>query len=336
MAIRRFQSTPPHGGATCSGLGTVRYVHCFNPRPRTGGRPRPWRSFAASRPFQSTPPHGGATASPRPGPHDAVVSIHAPARGGDPQTDNTVTDPTGFNPRPRTGGRRGRPSLRTIRAPVSIHAPARGGDLAHSPKNRTAKVSIHAPARGGDRFRARWSSRPRSFNPRPRTGGRLPAPRLCPSFMWFQSTPPHGGATRNRGQRRAGGVVSIHAPARGGDLRDCRALAPGNGFNPRPRTGGRPRSSKEGGVIMAFQSTPPHGGATAPLERGKRCTRSFNPRPRTGGRPRRMGIARLGDGFNPRPRTGGRPVTRQRKDRRPHVSIHAPARGGDQKHRKEK
>ena len=59
----RFQSTPPHGGrpgvasrTRCTGLD-----YGFNPRPRTGGDPASMVPGTAtdSLTFQSTPPHGG-------------------------------------------------------------------------------------------------------------------------------------------------------------------------------------------------------------------------------------------------------------------------------------
>ena len=99
-----FQSTPPHGGRLrCPLLDCT--IHCFNPRPRTGGRRTGWPIIVPTTTFQSTPPHGGATRVRPAHVHRQRVSIHAPARG--------ATLPA------RDTGRR---------AGVSIHAPARGGD----------------------------------------------------------------------------------------------------------------------------------------------------------------------------------------------------------------
>ena len=57
----------------------------------------------------------------------------------------------------------------------------------------------------------------------------------------FQSTPPRGGATARAYEKALEGVISIHAPARGGD-QELPELA---------------------GTWVLFQSTPPRGGATA-------------------------------------------------------------------------
>ena len=56
----------------------------------------------------------------------------------------------------------------------------------------------------------------------------------------FQSTPPRGGATDVRLADTSNTYISIHAPARGGDLLHFDALL----------------------ANVAFQSTPPRGGAT--------------------------------------------------------------------------
>ena len=110
----------------------------------------------------------------------------------------------------------------------------------------------------------RWrSTRHRYFNPRPREGGRPQIFSLVIHLLLFQSTPPRGGATRLAYVDPLARLISIHAPARGGDL--LRAVP--------------------GAAAKSFQSTPPRGGATGC--RGCACPRRsyFNPRPREGGRP---------------------------------------------------
>ena len=104
----KFQSTPPHGGAT-DPAGTV-------------------VSADVVIVFQSTPPHGGRLdhkliGLQSPGPTD--VSIHAPARGATALPDLSVPSTACFNPRPRTGGDK-QTFFGGVWINVSIHAPARG------------------------------------------------------------------------------------------------------------------------------------------------------------------------------------------------------------------
>ncbi len=212
-----FQSTPPHGGATdpdlvghpvrlvsihaparggdLRGTGSTSRCSCFNPRPRTGGRPTRWASWRTGGRFQSTPPHGGATGKDLHKWHERVVSIHAPARGGDLCPFGPKPPRACFNPRPRTGGRPEQLDWAHVLLRVSIHAPARGGD----PGSRTP-----SPAHTG-------------FNPRPRTGGRQ-ADAATGRGDWQVSihAPARGGDAAYTGFITQD-KVSIHAPARGGD-----------------------------------------------------------------------------------------------------------------------
>ena len=102
------------------------------------------------------------------------------------------------------------------------------------------------------------------------------------------------------------GVISIHAPARGGDQARVPADAYEQHFNPRPREGGRHATRDIIDANNQFQSTPPRGGATQPNGLYKLSTYNFNPRPREGGRPRIITAIAGGADFNPRPREGGR------------------------------
>ena len=187
--------------------------HGFDPRPRMRGR-TPSERYG------------------RPGQAFYKVSIHAPACGGDwhPEPDAGVARSC-FDPRPRMGGgvieRR---SEYFGRQAVSIHAPACGGELAiaanvwrssikpfrstppHAganpdlridcPTGLGGSVSIHAPAWG----RTAWTSCPARYrsavsrNPRPRMRGR----HQFMAAMAIISTV-------------AGFIVSIHAPACGGE-----------------------------------------------------------------------------------------------------------------------
>jgi len=52
-----------------------------------------------------------------------------------------------------------------------------------------------------------------------------------------QSMPPHGGRRGNPFPLPDGRLVSIHAPAWGGDVNVVKGKAQSKGFNPRPRMG---------------------------------------------------------------------------------------------------
>ena len=145
------------------------------------------------------------------------------------------------------------------------------------------------PARGGDCRASTQAPVPTIFQSTPPRGGATGEVELVAGVVLkFQSTPPRRGATRcssdlrwvpqnfnprpREGGRRCGiagavqGIaISIHAPARGGDLEFFRiGCAPGD-FNPRPREGGRPSRCIQSGASLPFQSTPPRGGATAKM-----------------------------------------------------------------------
>ena len=91
----------------------------------------------------------------------------------------------------------------------------------------------------------RWrSTRHRYFNPRPREGGRPQIFSLVIHLLLFQSTPPRGGATRLAYVDPLARLISIHAPARGGDLYAFEFRLDDRNFNPRPREGGRRRFTR--------------------------------------------------------------------------------------------
>jgi len=74
--------------------------------------------------------------------------------------------------------------------------------------------------------------------------------------MEFQSTRPRG-ARQNNGQCSTCSLVSIHAPARGATLQQCRMRRAGR-FNPRARAG-RDIPLKADAIAVKFQSTRPRG-----------------------------------------------------------------------------
>ena len=102
----------------------------------------------------------------------------------------------------------------------------------------------------------------RHFNPRARMGARQIGAALKLDQNKFQSTRPHGGATRQPRRERKEENISIHAPAWGRDnsyysYRGCFTY-----FNPRARMGARPLLPVLPCLQATFQSTRPHGGAT--------------------------------------------------------------------------
>ena len=66
-----------------------------------------------------------------------------------------------------------------------------------------------------------FSAGAKHFNPRPREGGRHHTHVRLERQQLFQSTPPRGGATYAAHRHVRAIIISIHAPARGGDSKDA-------------------------------------------------------------------------------------------------------------------
>ena len=177
-AIRRFQSTPPHGGRrprnAYNSPDALMLVSIHAPARGATGSLCPLSNAA---PVSIHAPARGATFHVAAQQRIHIVSIHAPARGatssrilqcgcvrssafqstpphgGRPPVARVLQgrQSGGFNPRPRTGGDPFRTTWpRTGRNEVSIHAPARGATYADGEGTVLDQwgVSIHAPARG--------------------------------------------------------------------------------------------------------------------------------------------------------------------------------------------
>ena len=157
---------------------------------------------------------------------------------------------------------------------ISIHAPAWGRDLADLDGRLLFYISIHAPAWGRDTKREVLEIAERNFNPRARMGARQIFTEYDRVDATFQSTRPHGGATRGHLDSRPCENISIHAPAWGRDLAQGTSPASVADFNPRARMGARLPGLAKMKAAMAFQSTRPHGGAT-PDQRGNLSISSF-------------------------------------------------------------
>ena len=213
------------------------------------------------------------------------ISIHAPAWGRDGFDETASRPPALISIHAPAWGRDGVEDVARKRAEISIHAPAWGRDVMTATKRR-CRSNFNPRARMGARLDVTDSRPPAlNFNPRARMGARRrgglhPPPR--PLFqstrphggatvlrlLWivpmaFQSTRPHGGATRSSRCAVAHPRISIHAPAWG---RDCSRFARSpffHHFNPRARMGARRNRHWSLRFWQSFQSTRPHGGATA-------------------------------------------------------------------------
>ena len=79
MAGLRFQSTPPHEGATSAGMSAEPTCAIFQSTPPHEGATRTGASPCRTVGFQSTPPHEGATEAVLGDVAEHLISIHAPS-----------------------------------------------------------------------------------------------------------------------------------------------------------------------------------------------------------------------------------------------------------------
>ena len=231
----------------------------FNSRPRVGGDGGRFEAFETGLAISIHAPAWGATIVITADRHHRVISIHAPAWGA---TVVVLDD--------------------LYLAIISIHAPAWGATSASWPAGMR-KAFQFTPPRGGRRIAApafRWG---RYFNSRPRVGGDFFQRAILPRLIPFQFTPPRGGrhgfsdgrVVRDyfNSRPRVGGdatgqhdpgklyMISIHAPAWGGDSNWT--TLPANGsmhFNSRPRVGGDTVHNEHSAVHFNFNSRPRVGG----------------------------------------------------------------------------
>ena len=212
---------------------------------------------------------------------------------------------------------------------ISIHAPRTGSDFRTygGGKVRT-KFQSTLPARGATATSPRRSRPTSNFNPRsphgerrstPTTTGRsssfqstLPArgatsraARASDCVRPFQSTLPARGATHGGMARRAGSLISIHAPRTGSDPCSSPSFLQAHYFNPRS----------------------PHG-ERLPLHAGNDFKSNFNPRSPHGERRGERAETQMDSAISIHaPRTGSDPsLGARRNGRRPFQST-LPARG---------
>ncbi len=260
----RFRSAPPHGGrrgclcvvprvvgfdprprtgGDCAPLSEHPRASSFDPRPRTGGDCRSGTDHRIGL-FRSAPPHGGR-------PFDApnsrariAVSIRAPARGATPLSDRCSFGSTVSIRAPARGATTVGASL-INRCTCFDPRPRTGGDGEGFYGQGCRAVSIRAPARGATRP-ASASQRCLMFRSAPPHGGRPRRQQRATCLPEFRSAPPHGG-------RQHGCVSTISrrefrsAPPHGGRQAELHQRGVGNGFDPRPRTGGDPSAKTRGG-----------------------------------------------------------------------------------------
>ena len=213
-----------------------------------------------------------------------------------------------FQSTPPARGRLEKILLRLKKTAISIHAPREGGRLpSEYPGSGANDISIHAPARGGDAaYQLKIDALEISIHAPARGGDTSAADRSFTSRN-FNPRPREGG----RPPWRSSGPSRAH------------------NFNPRPREGGRPIPARASSAASQFQSTPPRGGATGVLPTSILLSIFQSTPPRGGATFISAVPSSLDIDFNPRPREGGRPISSV-SGLFTAISIHAPARGGDQ------
>ena len=126
-----------------------------------------------------------------------------------------------FQSTPPARGRLEKILLRLKKTAISIHAPREGG---RPPQALPIVVPLDfnpRPREGGRRSATLTMPLKKHFNPRPREGGRRLGNAIVCVERKFQSTPPRGGATIGGVDSGLIDIISIHAPARGGDSKDA-------------------------------------------------------------------------------------------------------------------
>ena len=135
------------------------------------------------------------------------------------------------------------------------------------------------PPCGGDATTSKCSCKGTYFNPRPLAGATVAFQHRVvfpPDF----NPRPLAGATFGIKTLDPNGKISIHAPLRGRQMRNCIIMQKGE-FQSTPPCGGDLWPSGVTGNITLFQSTPPCGGDSGRWIHSFLCS-YFNPRPLAG------------------------------------------------------
>ena len=145
-----------------------------------------------------------------------VISIHAPAKGATRQLVAYHHDWKISIHAPAKGATCGVPS-RTQHNTISIHAPAKGATIRQQVDHHALKISIHAPAKGATDFTTREIILFRHFNPRSREGSDRTS--IIKFIIIFYFNPrSREGSDACGFEIIAGGIISIHAPAKGATI----------------------------------------------------------------------------------------------------------------------
>ena len=119
-----------------------------------------------------------------------TISIHAPAKGATEITDEEISHMDNFNPRSREGS-----------------------DVTKACFEPCLKISIHAPAKGATRSRRKRGCSGRFQSTLPRRERLLQA-SIIKRFDNFNPRSREGSDTALK-PKTLGGIISIHAPAKG-------------------------------------------------------------------------------------------------------------------------
>ena len=192
------------------------------------------------------------------------VSIHAPAQGGRLVTIEVTGDdrPHRFNPRPPQGG---------DPTPAACVLSA-------------SKFQSTPPRKGATSEFCHTLSDLYSFNPRPRAGGDKSNPRCRRRHHRFNPRPPQGGRLARVAGRLHFLVVSIHAPAQGGDTNHAASVTQVSVSIHAPRKGATELVMPNQADTLVSIHAPAQGGDAAGSGKWLFDADGFNPRPRARGR----------------------------------------------------
>ena len=181
-----------------------------------------------------------------------------------------------FNSRPAKGATLRQRVLQRKTVPVSIHAPVKGATAGLMADRKLGDKFQFTPPRRGRRATVSVASTCPSFNSRPREGGdRRRNLRPHRARSRFNSRPREGGDDDGFHAAALGIDVSIHAPAKGGDMDAGRGRGRDQCFNSRPREGGDLRHCRNTRWISSVSIHAPAKGATS-AQRNHRCQRTVS------------------------------------------------------------
>ena len=155
--------------------------------------------------------------------------------------------------------------------------PARGATSTAVGFRSQQRFQSTLPARGATFLRPPTAFSPNHFNPRSPHGERRASFTDTQSFTAFQSTLPARGATRLVALILADGVISIHAPRTGSDVRHVSSVVSPQFQSTLPARGAT-QAYRDAPEYIQFQSTLPARGATRRCPPAQSPSSHFNPR----------------------------------------------------------